>query len=139
MLCPGQVHSCPVRSIQVHSCPVRSIQVHSGPFSLFLSLTWTWSRHYNHSATTTTHRKLFRGLEMSYSLVWYTVGTISSSPTQFHIEIIGLTRVQHSVIGLVDIFKLLNLKDKKRDKQKSSVRCYWNHQIKPDTELIGLI
>ena len=31
MLCPGQVHSCPVRSIQVHSCPVRSIQ--SIPFS----------------------------------------------------------------------------------------------------------
>ena len=96
-----QVHSSPFKSIQVHSSPFRSIQVHSDSFILL----------HGHGADTIInschhhHRKLFRGLEMSYSQVWYTVGIISSSPTQFHTEIIGLIRVQLSVIGLIDIFK----------------------------------
>ena len=43
-----EVHVVSMRSIQVHLGPFKSSQVHSGPFSLFHSLTWTWSRHYNH-------------------------------------------------------------------------------------------
>ena len=52
------------------SSPFMSSQVHSCPLSFFLSLTcWTWNRHYNHFIPPPTHRKLFRGLEMSYSQV----------------------------------------------------------------------
>ena len=83
-----EVHVVSMRSIQVHSSPFRSIHVHSVSFILL----------HGHGADTIInschhHRKLFRGLEMSYIQVWYTIGTVSWSPTQFHTEIIGLIRV----------------------------------------------
>ena len=62
--------------------------------SLF-SLTLRESWHYNHSTTPPTHRKLFKHLEVTYSQVWYIIGIVSSSPTHFHSEKIGLIRVTY--------------------------------------------
>ena len=41
------------------------------------------------------HRKLFKHLEMTYTQVWYIIGIVSSSPTDFHSEKIGLIRVTY--------------------------------------------
>ena len=41
------------------------------------------------------HHKLFKHLEVTYSQVWYIIGIVSSSPTYFHSEKIGLIRVNY--------------------------------------------
>ena len=46
-------------------------------------------------STTHHHRKLFKHLEMTYTQVWYIIGIIGSSPTDFHSEKIGLIRVTY--------------------------------------------
>ena len=38
------------------------------------------------------HSKLFKHLELTYTQVWYIIGIVSSSPTHFHLEKIGLIR-----------------------------------------------
>ena len=67
-------------------------------FSLYLSLSLrereSW--HYNHSVPPPHHhQKLFKHLEVTYSQVWYIIGIVSSSPTDFHSEKIGLIRVTY--------------------------------------------
>ena len=50
------------------------------------------------------HRKLFSALEVTYTQVWYIVGIVSSSPTHFHSEKIGLIGVTIdplSTVGLI--------------------------------------
>ena len=66
--------------------------------SLSLSLTF----HHHHTTTS----KFLRTLELTYTQVWYIIGIISSSPTHFHSEKIGLIRVTYdplSVLGLINI------------------------------------
>ena len=49
---------------------------------------------------------LLRTLELTYPQVWYIIGIVSSSPTDFHSEKIGLIRVTYdplSVLGLINI------------------------------------
>ena len=41
------------------------------------------------------HQKPFKHLEVTYTQVWYIIGIISSSPTHFHSEKIGLFRVTY--------------------------------------------
>ena len=70
-----------------------------------LSLRESW--HYNHSVPHHPPTANFlRTLELTYTQVWYIIGIVSSSPTQFHSEKIGLFWVTYdplSVIGLINI------------------------------------
>ena len=51
----------------------------------------TLPHHHHH------HQKLFKHLEVTYSQVWYIIGIVSSSPTHFHSEKIGLIRVTYDL------------------------------------------
>ena len=62
-------------------------------FSFFISKR---ERHYNHSVPH--HQKLFKHLEVTYSQVWYIIGIVSSSPTDFLSEKIGLIRVTNYLL-----------------------------------------
>ena len=53
------------------------------------------------------HRKLFKHLEMTYTQVWYIIGIVSSSPTDFHSEKIGLIRVTYDSTVSIRINKYL--------------------------------
>ena len=87
---------------------VQNCQALSFSQSLYLSLslrdrdradTIITFHHHHH------HRKLFKHLEVTYSQVWYIIGIVSSSPTYFHSEKIGLIRVTYdplSVLGLIN-------------------------------------
>ena len=66
--------------------------------SLSLSLRERESWHYNHFPHHTIHpatRNFLRTLEVTYTQVWYIIGIVSSSPTDFHSEKIGLIRVTY--------------------------------------------
>ena len=70
------------------------------------------------------HRKLFKHLEMTYSQVWYIIRIVSSSPTHFHSEKIGLIRVTYD--PPVSIWVNNYYSD-----LYSSVIHHWNLQLKP--------
>ena len=67
--------------------------------SLFLySLSLRESWHHNHSVPThQTTTNFLRTLELTYTQVWYIIGIVSSSPTHFHSEKIGLIRVTYDL------------------------------------------
>ena len=67
-------------------------------FSLSLSLRERESWHYNHSVPHHPPTENFlRTLELTYTQVWYIIGIVSSSPTHFHSEKIGLIRVTYDL------------------------------------------
>ena len=77
--------------------------------------------HHHHHHTT---RNFLSTLELTYTQVWYIIGIVSSSPTDFHSEKIGLIRVTYdplSVLGLINILCDLY----------SSVIHHWNCLLNP--------
>ena len=98
----------------------------SQSLNLSLSLRDRDSWHYNHSATPhhTIHWKLFKHLEMTYTQVWYIIGIVSSSPTHFHSEKIGLIRVTYDPPVSIRVNKYYS-------DLYSSMIHHWNHQLKP--------
>ena len=94
---------------------------------LYLSLLflYLWEReswHYNHSVPH--HRKLFKHLEMTYTQVWYIIGIVSSSPTHFHSEKIGLIRVTYDPPVSIRVNKYYS-------DLYSGVIHHWNRKLKP--------
>ena len=79
--------------------------------------------HYNHSVPPH-HRKLFKHFEVTYSQVWYIIGIVSSSPTDFHSEKIGLIRVTYDPPVSIRVNKYYS-------DLYSSVIHHWNRQLKP--------
>ena len=70
--------------------------------SLSLNLYWTLRDRNRADSIITlpqyhppTHRKLFKHLKVTYTQVWYIIGSVSSSPTHLHSEKLGLIRVTY--------------------------------------------
>ena len=73
---------------------------------------------------TTPHHTTNISLKVTYTQVWYIIGIVSSSPTHFHSEKIGLIRVTYDPPVSIRVNKYYS-------DLYSSVIHHWNRQLKP--------
>ena len=78
-----------------HFLPPCMFKISCQALSLSLLLLWERADTIITLYHTTTTTNFLSTLELTYTQVWYIIGIVSSSPTHFHSEKIGLIRVTY--------------------------------------------